>query len=374
MKTGNVESCILSGPVLKEKSADTPTGKKAKKRRRNPTHSEDSIKPSVEPPPREREGDAIRPAFAHISPSDLTKAIISFQAQFPEFGFLHPDDLDHQGELTQLSDIRKLRLIAIYVVAGRYNQSLPLARIDTAFIMQELHKRVACPNLLLIQSFLIMSLYTWGKGDSFNAWMSVGIASRMAQGILNVHISSSRKRPLSEKERRTFWTCFAMDRLLSCGKGRPVMLTWETMDIPLPGKHTSFVYGEPALEDTADGRILTSAQALYSMDDYFAIIVRGLDIWSKVHTWTVEGGRKQPSMTEPEQCPWEITSQWKLMKQELQTWRESQHLQLRYPETKASIHIHLRQAEKFGYINLIYYVRLVSLQPLHRAMTDSFKV
>ncbi|KAK7426243.1 hypothetical protein QQZ08_007273 [Neonectria magnoliae] len=61
-------------------------------------------------------------------------------------------------------------------------------------------------------------------------------------------------------------------------------------------------------------------------------------------------------MAEAEECPLLDSSQWSRMMRELLQWRSSQYVRLKYPETKVSSHAHMKQAEKFGYVNLIYYV------------------
>ena len=256
--------------------------------------------------------------------------------------------------------VQMMRLLALLAVSSRYmgESTTALGRQCASLVTSELHKHVAStPSLHLIQTFLIMSLYNWGEGEGFSAWMYTGIASRMAQGSLSMNPSVTGRQPLSEIEKRTIWTCFVMDKLLSCGKRRQEIFDLEAMDVPLPLNDADFVFGPEATSSSSINQLLYPPQTLYGTGDYFLIILRGLHIWSKIHTWAVSGGRKQPRMTEPDECPWKVTSTWHHMKQELLEWRDSQNPQLKYPETKAVAHVHLRQAERFGYINLIYYVR-----------------
>ncbi|KAI1015894.1 hypothetical protein LB505_003897 [Fusarium chuoi] len=67
----------------------------------------------------------------------------------------------------------------------------------------------------------------------------------MAQGLLSTGFASCGKREtLSELEKRTLWTCFKMDRLLSCGKRRQAMFSDGDMHFSLPVNDTQFLFGQ----------------------------------------------------------------------------------------------------------------------------------
>lgn len=115
-----------------------------------------------------------------------------------------------------------------------------------------------------------------------------------------------------------------------------------------PGEILSF----DTLEDSVALRKHTSTS-----EYHFCILIQGLDIWHQVHSWIVDGGRKLPKMTEPENFPWRPTSQWARLKARLHRWREVQNPKMKYPETKVATHAHFRRAEVFAYINLLYYLK-----------------
>ncbi|KAI6763967.1 hypothetical protein HG530_007756 [Fusarium avenaceum] len=296
--------------------------------------------------------------FSQTPRAQVISSINLFRAQFPEFGFLHADDLEYRED--DLSVVQKLRLLAIVAVSHRYieTNSTETNNRNILFIASETQKRVTSgPSLVLIQTFLILSLCNWGDGDGFNAWMHCGMATRMAQGLLSTGFASCGKREtLSELEKRTLWTCFKMDRLLSCGKRRQAMFPDEEMHFSLPINDTQFLFGQASQPSPLDDSLRS-----YGPDDHLVLLIQGLRIWSRVHTWIAEGGRRQPGMTEPEQCPFNETSQWHKMKQDLLKWRESQDALMKYPGTKVSVHAQRGQAERFGYINLVYYVSLLFL-------------
>ncbi|KAH7164915.1 hypothetical protein DER46DRAFT_558350 [Fusarium sp. MPI-SDFR-AT-0072] len=347
IKSGCIETCVLSGPVLGQSLGSK---RPAKRQRLSVDQSQTDVFGDV--------WQDINQVFEQTSRAQVISAINLFRAQFPEFGFLHPDDLEYCED--ELSIVQKLRLLVIVAVSQRYADSYTadINNKNILFIANEVQKRVTSgPSLALIQTFLILSLCNWGDGDGFNAWMHCGIATRMAQGLLSTGFASCGKREtLSELEKRTLWTCFKMDRLLSCGKRRQAMFSDGDMHFSLPVNDNQFLFGQSTQRSPIDDSLRS-----YGPDDHLVLLIQGLRIWSRVHTWIAEGGRRQPGMTEPEQCPFNETSDWSKMKQDLIKWRESQDALMKYPATKVSVHAQRAQAERFGYINLVYYVSLLFL-------------
>lgn len=300
--------------------------------------------------------------FEAIPHDHVAKAMTVFQVQFPEFGFLHPDDNDRTSG--PLSTLKMLRLLAIFAVSSRYVDDIttPTGSECASLLTRELKDRVtSSQGIDLVQTYLIMALYEWGEGQGFSAWMYAGIAGRMAHGVIAIPSTARPGKPLSELEKRTLWTCFSVDKLLSCGRQRRAMFKLEEMNIPPPLSDDDFVFCSGRTVAPPNGvsqpQLGAAGQELWGIGDAFHIILRGLDVWSKIHTWTVEGGRKVPGMTEPANYPWRKDSVWGRMKCELLRWRQSQDPRLKYPETRVSVHVHLRRGELFGYINLIYYIR-----------------
>ncbi|KAB2574991.1 hypothetical protein BFW01_g12016 [Lasiodiplodia theobromae] len=133
------------------------------------------------------------------------------------------------------------------------------------------------PDLQRIQAMLMLGLHEWGSCQGSKAWVTVGIAIRGAQLLglqfeadlddmplarstamveearhLGVNVNqreyglSSKGDAFIEQEtrRRTFWSCFIMDRYLSSGKYRPQMLNIQDLRIQLPCSERAFLFGE----------------------------------------------------------------------------------------------------------------------------------
>lgn len=134
------------------------------------------------------------------------------------------------------------------------------------------------PTLERTQALLMLGLHEWGMCQGVKAWVSVGVAVRSAQILglqfeqelddmplarstaLNTEVQHMGLNPdrlgrnpmLSKGEefieqeirRRTFWSCFIMDRYLSSGKYRPSMLSAQDLRIQLPSSERAFLFGE----------------------------------------------------------------------------------------------------------------------------------
>lgn len=146
------------------------------------------------------------------------------------------------------------------------------------------------PNLSKIQALLMLGLHEWGLCKGIKAWIHVGLAIRMAQamglhfeddldaepcalnsamkvepqhlGIVDggdghggpVEPASSEAWIDEEMRRRTFWSCFIMDRYLSSGKYRPAMLAAEDVRLQLPCGERAWVFGERVCTSLLSGK------------------------------------------------------------------------------------------------------------------------
>ncbi|KAH6884804.1 fungal-specific transcription factor domain-containing protein [Thelonectria olida] len=356
-KRGTTETCILLGPDIGPKTCPSP---KRRLLKRKQLASDNQHEPGSTRIPSPIIQHDIKHVFGEIERARFVRAATSVQSQFPELGFLHPIHVDHDSE--DPSAAQMLRLLTLLAVSDRYEVDLPDNANYILLTTAELHKRIiTSPSLDLVQAFLILSVYNWGDGDGFSAWMHAGMACRMAQGLLSTKLPEIANASISEMEKRTLWSCFAIDKLLSCGKARKAMFDLDSMNLPLPSSEEDFIFGDINAQVPLSNQRPHLPTTDCGLDSSFKLITKGLHIWSSIHSWGAEGGRRQRGMTELEQCPWQETSQWNRMKQELQEWRDSQHPRIKYPESKVSSHAHLKQAERFGHLNLIYYVSLLLL-------------
>lgn len=160
-----------------------------------------------------------------------------------------------------------------------------------------------------------------------------------------------------ETRDRTVWSCYIMDRLLSCGKNRPTIFDSAEMLVPLPMSEADYAFGE-AKEQRRNMTSMTSdieADAtVRTTEHYFTLIIQGVDIWATLSKWASDGGRRQ--FHGPNDCPWKPTSAWNKINRDLELWRDQQDERVKYSQARLTAHIHRGQSEAFALINLLYYL------------------
>ncbi|KAI1665824.1 Fungal specific transcription factor [Pyrenophora tritici-repentis] len=236
--------------------------------------------------------------------------------------------------------------MAVYAVLGKDKVKLPDAD-QLAQAVRDQMTVLTPPNLVTVQTLLVLSMYEWGIGNRQQAWLSSGMAIRMMQSLqsmtastqhspegFDVHNRMSQPHSLSCDSLRTFW----------------------------PSSEEDFVFGRSQVTlryATAGQRFLDGMPG--NMANFYNVLVRGFDIWARILQWVISGGRFLPDMSLPVNCPWNPTSPWSLLYQELRTWRRLLEERMLFPEASVESHAALEQAEPFAYLNLVYYISLIFL-------------
>ena len=118
------------------------------------------------------------------------------------------------------------------------------------------HRAFESPSLPLAQSLVMISLYEWGSGRPYRAWMYSGMATYMIQSLLKSaddHMehapeefqaqSQSQTQIAYEQLVRTYWCCFAQDCELSSGARQHFALSFRQISVPLPIGDSDFNFG-----------------------------------------------------------------------------------------------------------------------------------
>jgi hypothetical protein len=117
------------------------------------------------------------------------------------------------------------------------------------------------PTLEKVQTLLLLGYHEWTALQGSKGWLRIGCAIRAAQ-LLKYHTDADRdneerstdakgERSLSDKDqfvlretqRRTFWSCYIMDRYLSLGEDRPSMFKREDFRVQLVCSDSAFNFG-----------------------------------------------------------------------------------------------------------------------------------
>jgi hypothetical protein len=217
-----------------------------------------------------------------------------------------------------------------------------------------------------VQALLMLTGHDWGAGNGRRAWIYLGMAIRQVEVMdLTQELKVPRNRMPTREEfieaevrRRTAWTCFLMDSLLSGGKGRKRSLTAADMAIQLPCERENFVFGEPTCTEQLDGNVRMPSVTLPVGE--FGIIgysLRAANVWGKVARWACSDDLKT-------ELPWSPSSQFQQLNYELERWKKSLPQRLQFDLFSLHSHNAVEQGQAYSYMHCIHFM---SCMFLHRA-------
>ncbi|KAI9825927.1 MAG: hypothetical protein M1819_000446 [Sarea resinae] len=264
-------------------------------------------------------------------------------------------------------------LWAILALATRFSRPVPgqalspseISNIYASRARETIQAEIGTASLSRIQSLLLLTGHDWGAGNGRRAWLYLGMAIRMVQ-ILDLWEEdtrpadswSSQEFIVAEARRRTAWTCFLIESLLSGGKGRKRTLTSKDMLIQLPCDDESFVFGSPVVCERLDGSVAGAPRSKpIGQLGILAYSIRVADIWGDIASWAC-------SNTVDCQKPWDETSEFHQINRSLEAWKFSLPGRLRYSSANLHAHSSLERGQSFCYMHSIYFMSLIFL---HRA-------
>jgi hypothetical protein len=301
---------------------------------------------------------------------------------------------------TVLSD-GKLILLGVLTLTARFNETLvkhhtPAGKPEDPLDASEYYanalkaafgpsgSNLTKPSLDGIQALLMLGLYEWSQTRGLSAWVYVGIAIRLAQSKgLAYEDDQDDNRALKqnnnmqkggfksstvahedavEKEvrRRTFWSCFVMDRMLSAGKYRPNMISVDQLLVQLPRSDNDFMFGRQAQPQpgflNSDWMEDKKQATNLSDDDALSTYIRLVEIFGRFSKYSYAGGRR----TEKDP-PWLQSTQFYQLSKELETFHEALPPNLTYTEANLSAHIETRVATVYVSIHTLYSLCMIML-------------
>jgi hypothetical protein len=208
--------------------------------------------------------------------------------------------------------------------------------------------------------------HDWGAGNGGRAWIYLGMAIRLVEvlDLCREPKMPTDRRPTREEfidaevRRRTAWTCFLMDSLLSGGKRRKRSLEASDMNIQLPCEKESFVFGEPVCTEHLERLHRPSSYSIPQGElGIIAYSMRAANIWGKVARWAC-------SDVINTELPWSHSSQFRTLVQDLENWKSSLPPRLQYDLFALHSHNAVDQGQAFCYMHCIHFM---SYMFLHRA-------
>ncbi|KAF5665291.1 general repressor of transcription [Fusarium heterosporum] len=217
------------------------------------------------------------------------------------------------------------------------------------------------PTVHRAQVLLMLTGHSWGAGEGRRAWVYLGMAVRMAQvlGLFEEPPPAVTREDFieAEEKRRTAWTCFLMDSLLSGGKGRDRMLSADNMRIQLPCESDCFSFGQVVVCERLDGSLPDTSAMGICVQGSLGIVansMRAADIWGAVAKWACT--RHDSSVP-----PWQAQSEFQMLLSRLEVWKNSLPERLRYELFLLRAHSVSNQGQAYCYMHCIYFMSVIFL-------------
>lgn len=229
------------------------------------------------------------------------------------------------------------------------------------------------PSLEGIQALLMLGLYEWGQTKGLSAWVYVGIATRLAQSMGFPYVDDPRAPPrsptsngvptgrpavspsqeLTEKEvrRRTWWSCFIMDRMLSAGKCRPTMIDVEKLRVQLPCSSDQFLFVRTAETGFLSTKWLKDERPAGVMNDDNVLgwYIQLVEIFGRFSEWSYAGGRRTEVLP-----PWDDSTEFYKLRHELESFNKALPSSLTFSDANLSAHIEKRNATAYTSMHTLY--------------------
>lgn len=232
------------------------------------------------------------------------------------------------------------------------------------------------PSVYNIQAFLMLGLYEWGQTRGLSAWIYIGIAIRLAQamelpyedhdGDRNIDPTASQEQLAEDREtiiekevkRRTLWSCFIMDRMLSAGKYRSTMISVKQLKVQLPCSDDDFLFVRDATTEFLDKPV--RADKIVNDDRVLARYVRLVELFGRLSEWSCAGGRRTEILP-----PWDSSTQFFKLRQELENFRDTLPSNLIFTTANLSAYIEKGNATTYASMHTLYSLCLIILQRVH---------
>lgn len=241
-------------------------------------------------------------------------------------------------------------------------------------------RNISIPSLENIQALLMLGLYEWGQTRGLSAWLYVGLAIRLAfsMGLAyeddpdnrndNRQVGSSRqslspREDAIEKEvrRRTLWSCFIMDRMLSAGKYRPTMMNPDKLRVQLPCSDDQFLFVHNVqtgflTTDWMDDDAAQQRRSTASDDGALSRYIRLVEIFGRLSEYSYAGGRRTEKLP-----PWDDSTEFAQLRKQLKDFHDALPPSLTFTDANLSAHIEKRNATTFASLHTLYSLCLIVL-------------
>ena len=300
--------------------------------------------------------------IATLPAATIIHACDTYRRKFPVVNFLHYPSLIAEVSADS-SAVDPVFVASLLSLCARFIPGLASEEVYADYARKQLARRAfEAPSLSMAQSLVMISLYEWGSGRPYKAWMYSGMATYMIQSLLKTADDSMEHNPdefyASQAQQtqyeqlvRTYWAQFAQDCELSSGARQHFALSFDVIKVPLPisDRDYNFSLHNPTRWMPKDLN-RQSLTAPLTIDHGLTIVTRGFDIFVRILRYANESRRGRESESPPHRAFQSLLA-------ELDEWRALQDVTVRFPDTHALAHVALGYGELFAYINLVYFMR-----------------
>ncbi|KAJ5349564.1 hypothetical protein N7541_007291 [Penicillium brevicompactum] len=136
-------------------------------------------------------------------------------------------------------------------------------------------------NVHVVQTVNLLAVVDYTAGRARSGWLKIGLAARISQDL---HLMAEPDQWLSyseqEEQRRAFWSIYLLDKLISCGRSRPLVILDEDCELQLPCDENTFRHGEWRKTSTID-QLLNWNSKLTESPSPFALVVLMASIFGR---------------------------------------------------------------------------------------------
>lgn len=272
------------------------------------------------------------------------------------------------------------------IVASEYYAEALTARLNAVTLTS--------PSIELIQALLMLGLHNWGMCRGQKSFLLVGMAVRMAQvmGLESEDDRDAEPQPNSapdsgdankasdfrvrnesdevieaEVRRRTLWSCFIMDRMLTAGRRRRSMIQVKDLCVQLPCSEEAFSFGErvqtgiltDGQESTEpDGNEKWRERSLGCVNDdgVLSRFIKMVEIWGRFCRWSCTGGRRNEKFP-----PWDSRTTFYKLRSQLNDFVTSLPNKLTFNRNNLSAHISSRTSTTYIRLHTLYSLCMIML-------------
>ncbi|CAI7607908.1 unnamed protein product [Penicillium pancosmium] len=166
-------------------------------------------------------------------------------------------------------------------------------------------------NLHVVQTVNLLAVVDYTAGRVSSGWLKIGLAARISQDL---HLMMEPTGYLSyaeqEERRRTFWSAYLIDKLISCGQGRPIVIQDDDCYVQLPCDEITFQNGTWKQTNTLSELLNWNAEVIENPSP-FALVTLMASIFGRC-TRYVHRDKKSDQIP-----PWDTKSEFSAIKSAL---------------------------------------------------------